>query len=370
MRVLIINAILHTAEKGVISKMKSIKDTMIYDLCLGFKSKGCDVVLAAAEDYKPICEEEYPFEVIFFKTSYKGIFQPAVLPLMPTLFRYIKANKGNFDAIISSELFSICSLFAALISPEKTIIWQELGSHNRKMRKIPSKIWYNIITPLFMRKCTVACRSEIARSFVSKYHKNITEYIIGHGVNESIFIPKLIKNDNLIVIAQLIPRKNIYSIIEKFSLFIDTFPEYKKYKLYIAGRGPLEEKLKEEAKELGKQDSIVFLGHILHDELNNYLSTAKCLLTNTCLDLNMVSIFEAVASATPVITNLTPYSSYDIKSNNLGVAKNNWDENDIKEIIVNNEYYVNNCYNYRDNITVTASVDKFIRIIAKYIIRK
>ncbi|MEG1574621.1 MAG: hypothetical protein RR341_06090 [Bacteroidales bacterium] len=83
-----------------------------------------------------------------------------------------------------------------------------------------------------------------------------------------------------------------------------------------------------------------------------------------------MSIFEAVASATPVITNLTPYSSYDIKSNNLGVAKNNWDENDIKEIIVNNEYYVNNCYNYRDNITVTASVDKFIRIIAKYIIRK
>lgn len=48
MKVLILNPILFTADNNVIPQVKSIKDTMIYNMCLGFKRLGHDVTLAAA----------------------------------------------------------------------------------------------------------------------------------------------------------------------------------------------------------------------------------------------------------------------------------------------------------------------------------
>ena len=65
MKILIVNPILYTSEKRTPVRVKSIKDTMIYDLCLGFQESGHDVVLYAGEPYKPAVEETYPFEVIW-----------------------------------------------------------------------------------------------------------------------------------------------------------------------------------------------------------------------------------------------------------------------------------------------------------------
>ena len=50
MKVLIVNPILYTSETENIKRVESIKDTMIYDLCLAFHKKGISVTLAAAED--------------------------------------------------------------------------------------------------------------------------------------------------------------------------------------------------------------------------------------------------------------------------------------------------------------------------------
>ena len=53
MRILILNPILYTAESNAIPTVSSIKDTMIYNLCLGFKQLGHDITLAAAMEYQP-----------------------------------------------------------------------------------------------------------------------------------------------------------------------------------------------------------------------------------------------------------------------------------------------------------------------------
>lgn len=47
MKILIVNPILYTNEDRNIKKVNTIKDTMIYDLCLAFKNKGHNVTLAA-----------------------------------------------------------------------------------------------------------------------------------------------------------------------------------------------------------------------------------------------------------------------------------------------------------------------------------
>ena len=54
MKILILNPILYTADNNTIPKVKSIKDTMIYNMCLGFKALRYDVTLAAAADYRPV----------------------------------------------------------------------------------------------------------------------------------------------------------------------------------------------------------------------------------------------------------------------------------------------------------------------------
>ena len=145
MKIIVINPILFTHEKGIIPHVTTIKETMIYDLCLAYHRAGHAVTLIAAADYAPEREETYDFEVVFLKSIGRKIFQPSVLPFLPGVWRYLQQRKGDVDMVLASETFSIPSLFASLIVPRKTVIWQELGAHNRKMKTWPSRIWYNII---------------------------------------------------------------------------------------------------------------------------------------------------------------------------------------------------------------------------------
>ena len=48
MRILILNQILYTADNNTIPVVSSIKDTMIYGMCLGFVNTGHTVTLAAS----------------------------------------------------------------------------------------------------------------------------------------------------------------------------------------------------------------------------------------------------------------------------------------------------------------------------------
>ena len=67
MKIIVINPILFTHEKGVIPHVTTIKETMIYDLCLAYHRAGHAVTLIAAADYAPEREETYDFEVDWTK---------------------------------------------------------------------------------------------------------------------------------------------------------------------------------------------------------------------------------------------------------------------------------------------------------------
>lgn len=105
-RVLIINPILYTSETDNIPKVNSIKDTMIYSLCMGFVENGDVPVLAASEDYRPMIDEEYPFEIIWFKSVLPKVFKPRCLPKIKGFRKYLSTYSKNIDYIISGEAFS------------------------------------------------------------------------------------------------------------------------------------------------------------------------------------------------------------------------------------------------------------------------
>lgn len=357
MKLLIVNPIIYTSETRNVKKVKTIKDTMIYDLCLAFKDKGIDVTLAAAEDYKPTSDEEYPFEVLWIKTKLKKLFPVNTLPYCPEVKKIVK--KGNYDLIITSEVFSLNSFMLAVKTPKNLIVWHELGKHNRIFKGIASKIWYGIVARLFFGKALVVARSEQAKKFISQYCSKVSNEVIDHGVNLDKFIPQTEKEDYFAISSQLIERKRIDKSILAFDKYL------KKYnnttKLYIMGEGIEKDNLIALTQKLGIEENVIFTGKLLHKDLINYLKAAKAMLVYTEKDNNMISVVESIAVATPVITTGIPYNAAYIDAFSLGIVNDNWNEDTLNEVSSNNKY-IQNCLNYRKTLSTANKVDAFITL--------
>ena len=361
MKIAILNPILFTATDGLIPTVTTIKDTMIYGMCLAFKKLGHEVTLIALDDYRASQPENYDFEIVFLKGMCQRVLTNA-LPFSPQLWKWLKINQSKFDMVISSETFSFHSLFAALLCPNKTIIWQELTAHQNKLHKIPSKIWHNIIARFLMKnvKCVVA-RSTKAKKFIAQYMPLVSDKIIDHGIDIDKFKFSASKEKQIISSSQLIHRKNVDGIIHKYAKF-HKIPGYENFKLIIAGSGEQESQLKDLAKGLNLDGFVEFVGFLPQIELNRYIRTSMAFLVNTRKDLNMVSIPEAIVSGTPILTNLQPASADFVIKYKLGIAKQEWDENDIKEIVDNNTEYVKNCVEYRYKLSSEYAAQDFINI--------
>lgn len=366
MKILVVNPILYTSETSEVKKINTIKDTMIYNICLAFSKAGHNPVLVAASDYKPAQQEKYDFEVIFFDTKLKKIFKPNCFPLLSGLKRYMKKESAKYDLIISSEVFSMSSLYMSVWQKKKTIIWHELAKHNNILKKIPSIIWYNIIARICFKNTRIIPRSKNAYDFISKYCNNVSKEYIDHGVNlEEFNLTTDKRKKQFVVLSQLIKRKRIDGIIDVFADFVKKIDN--EYVLYIIGIGDEEKKLKEKAKAYGLEEKIIFTGFMTHEEMKPILGTSQAMIINTQKDNNMVSIVEALALGTPIITTDIPYNVDYIKRYKLGVVKEKLSYNDLKEVVDNNLLYVNNCINYREKISNEYHVKQFIQEYKKVI---
>lgn len=358
MKVLIVNPIIYTSETRDIKKVNTIKDTMIYDLCLAFRDKGFDVTLAAAKDYQPDANEDYPFEVKWLDTKLKRFFPPNTLPYCPELKKLIKATK--YDLIITSEVFSLNSLMLCNRTKKNLIVWHELAKHNKIFKGIASRVWYGIVARLFFRNARIIPRSIEAKEFISQYCNRVSDVIIDHGVNLNKFEANTDKKKQFAVSSQLIKRKRIDKIITAFADFVNTYDS--EYKLYIMGDGEEKENLEKLSIDLNISDKVIFTGKLPHNELKDILASSRAMLVYTEKDNNMVSIVESIAVGTPVITTSVPYNASYIKANALGIVDDNWNKDTLNEIATNNEY-ISNCLNYRDTISTNAKVDLFIETL-------
>ena len=359
MKVLVINPIMYTSETKNIKRAASIKDTMMYDFCLAFHEMGHSVTLVGGEPFKPTKSETYPFEVLWWECKCQKVCMPHCLPFMPETYRYVKQHRTEYDLIITSEVFSLNSLMAYRAAPDKTIIWHELAKHNNIFRGYASKFWYGVIAKSCFKKPLIVARSEQAKKFISKYCKNVSNVIIDHGVNTDKFIPCENKDNQFAISSQLIPRKHIEKSIRAFANYLKKFDS--SAKLYIMGEGEEKENLKALAKNLNADENIIFTGKLNHSDLIEILKKSKAMLVYTEKDNNMVSIVESIALATPIITTSVPYNSSYIKANELGIVKDNWNEDDLNKIACDNKY-INNCMNYRKYLPTEYKAEQFISI--------
>lgn len=349
MKVLIINPIMYTSETDNIPKVESIKDTMIYALCMGFIKNGDEPVLIGADEYRPIKDEKYPFTILWFSCILKKIYKPRCLPYLRGLRSYIVKHKEEFDYIICSEVFAISSLTTAVFAKSKLLVWHELGAHNRMLYKLPSKFWYNVIARCFFKKIPIVPRSENAQKFIQSYCKNVLPIHIDHGVDIDGIAYSGEKENYFVVLSQLIERKHIDGIIDAFVKFHCV--GFSDYSLKIIGDGVLREKLQEQVKALNAEDCVRFMGKLNHEQLMPILAKAKALLINTSKDNSMVSIVESIAVGTPVLTTPIPFNAKYIREYELGIVKENWSYEELISMCKDNETYVDNCIDYREKLS-------------------
>lgn len=359
MNIIVINPILFTPEKEVVPFVQTIKETMIYDLCMAYLRLGHSVTLLAAADFKPAKEEAYDFEVVFLKSIWKRVFKPGLLPFMPEVWSYLRKRRHEVDMVLTSETFSIPSFLSALIVPSKTVVWQELGAHNRKMKMLPSRIWYNVIARCFMHKVWVIPRSYVSQRFISKYMPRVGSPI-GHGIVVKQNSISTLKKNQLLTVGRLFWEKNIISVIRKAAAFFSKYPQYNDYVLYVAGDGGLRDEYQEQIRKLGREQQIILLGKLPHEELFRYYRESKASLFDSLRELNMLALMESVAMSTPVVTNRVPFDSEVVEKEQLGIARDNWDEDDIARVIEENDRLVVNCRRYAQSITVDAVAQRII----------
>lgn len=365
MKILISNLILYTSETRDVIRAKSIKDTMIYNLCLAFQNEGHEVTLLAAEDYKPTQNETYPFKIIWAKSKLKKIFLPCVFPYCP---QTKKIAKDDYDLIITSEVISLSSLMLVKRAKDHTIVWQELSAHNKICKGLVSHFWYNVIAKLYFKNALIVPRSIQAKAFISQYCNNVIDETIDHGVNSSIFSPNTDKENCFAVCSRLVRLKHIDKTINMFNNYLKKYDNTTK--LHIIGDGDCEEKLKNLVDKLGINNNVIFTGRLNHQEMVDILGKAKAMLVYTSRDNNMLSIVEALSLATPVITTSVPFNSTYIKAEKLGIVNDNWNEDDMFEVSSNNIEYINNCLRYSETLPFEYKVNQFIKIYNKYLLNK
>ncbi len=364
MNVLIINLILTTAEKGVITRRKSIDDTMICCLARGFVELGHHVTLLASEDFKSTEPENHSFDVVFFKSKFPRLFKPAYLPWPKRLGKYLRDNGNNFDIVISKEVFSIGTLIASRHVKGKLMIWHELALHQRMMHHLPSKIWYNLIMACFMRNELVVPVSRPAQHFIAQYAHNVSEEIVDHPADPKVLYPCEEPEDSMIVVSQLIKRKNIDKIILSFSKFVKKEP-YQHYLLHIIGDGEQRQNIEQIIIDNNLSNNVVLHGFMSHRQLASLLRKAKALLFKTSKDNNVVTIPEAIVSGTPIVMNTVPTNASFVKEHGLGIVNDNWNELDLMNLVDNYQLYHQSCLLVRETLTNTGCARKFLDIFKK-----
>ncbi len=363
MKILVLNAILYTADNGRIPEVSTIKDTMIYGICRGFRRLGHEVTLVAAADYRPRGgAEQYDFEVLFFPTAWRRLCPPTVLPCLPGLRRFLRERSGEYDLVLASETFSLLTWEAARICPEKTLIWQELTAHQRKMHGLPSRFWHAVAARWGMKRVrAVVPRSKPAYDFIRRYMPMTVDRVVDHGIDLDKFACSEAKKRQFISSSQLIHRKNVEGIIRIFRDF-HALPGYADVRLLIAGRGEEEGRLRQMVKDWDLEDCVEFLGFLPRTELNRHMRESMALLVNTRRDLNMVSIPEAIVSGTPVLTNLEPASAGYIREEGLGIACAAWGPDELRQMVDGNAEFVRRCVAYRERLSNVGSARQFLQI--------
>lgn len=236
-------------------------------------------------------------------------------------------KKMNLDVIHSNVEFTV-GIFARVVSEQLSIPlvhtyhtnWEDYTHYITKNKKILDDICKKLLKYLvvFFEDKTVTelivPSNKIYNLFKDKYKFTKNIHIIQTGIETSKFYKenfnqkdinslkkKLgIKKKDFVVmtVSRLAKEKSVDRIINNHKELVK---KYSNMKLLIVGDGPDIDKLKDEAKNLGVSDSVIFTGKVPLSDIPIYYQLGNVFVTASKSETQGLTVVEAISSSLPIV---------------------------------------------------------------------
>lgn len=291
--------------------------------------------------------------------------------------------KGNYDLIHANlfPAFYFCSIIRILhrkTSPKMIMTEHSTDNHRRhiKILRPLEKIIYSSYEKNI-------CISNKTKDNLIKWLKpgnknhnkfivinngiNIEKYVNAIGLERRILFPGIEDNDILIcMIGSFREAKNHATLIKTMR----RLPE--KYKLVLAGEGPLELKIKKMTEEFNLEKRVVFLGY--RSDIDRIIKTADVIVVPSKWEGFGLSAVESMASGKPVIVSEVEGLSEVVDD---GAIKFKWDsDEEFASAILkleNNEiyeYYAGKARNRAKVFDIHIAANEYVKIYKDIISQK
>lgn len=167
----------------------------------------------------------------------------------------------------------------------------------KPLKPLITKIYLEICDNFDDIVCVSTLQARHFRQFNIRSRIHVISSLLEFNGDESAALPQ---EDRFVVMfaGRLSPEKNVGYLLAGFALLAKSRP---KVELWIAGKGIEENRLRQEAKDLGIEKQVRFWGHIAHKNLPDLYATANVfVLPSVSETLGMVAL-EAMCFRKPVI---------------------------------------------------------------------
>ena len=216
-----------------------------------------------------------------------------------SLYRYLKRNAGEYDIVHAHNYHAFPALFAALAKQNKLVFTPHYhGRGGSKFRSFLLKPYRFAGSTIFKKAEIVICVSEYEKELVKKDF-GVNAVVIPNGIDLKKIdkVSPILSSDNIILYVGRIEKyKNIDVLIKSMKYLRDM-------KLYIAGRGSFEEKLKKIAEKAKVEDRVKFLGFVSEEEKYRWLKTCSVFVNLSQAESFGITVLEALACGKPAVVN-------------------------------------------------------------------
>jgi L-malate glycosyltransferase len=346
-------------------------------LAIEQKRMGCDVHAICIRELGPTAENLKEGNVPVHLSKFKSRVHPVSLLNLKKLLIKLRINvvqTHNYRPNVSGCIAAKWAGIPAVISSLRTVNrWDSRRQY--WMDRILCR-WRNAI---------VCVSNEVRERYLEKIkcdpeklhviHNGISPQLLDSSPDADYLYDKygLDKNHrHLISIARLVKIKDHSTLLHAFKKISD---QKKDITLLILGDGPLREKLENQAKELGIDKNVKFVGH--QNNIAEWLKIADISVLSTHIEGFSSTILESMACGVPMIATAVGGNLEAINNGETGFLVPHEDPEAIAEKILhlleNNSITEKIIQNARDmvrkNFTITATAEKTLKLY-RYILNK
>jgi len=269
--------------------------------------KGFQFDLVTAKIRPGLAKFEKRGNVNVYRVGFGKNLDKLLLPFLGLLKARQLERQNHYDSTwsIMASFGGFLGLFFKYLHPQKP--WLLTLQEGDPPKEILKKVGF--FKPLFKQIFRRADYIQAISSFLADWAKQMGAKcpieVVPNGVDISHFRGKRLNspfnlgikpNEKIIITVSRLVKKNGVDDLIKAGQYLN-FP----FKILIVGSGPEESKLKKLVQDLNLQEKVIFLGHIPHENLPQYLSLAD-VFVRPSLSEGLGNVFlEAMAVGVPVI---------------------------------------------------------------------